>query len=119
MKGEDYDKIQRKKLTKKDRIRIYNQYDGHCAYCGIEIDIKDMQVDHVVPLRNAGKDELDNMICSCRSCNKYKHTMTIESLREELSKIPDRLIRDSTTFKIALRYGLVEIKYKEIEFFFE
>ena len=33
------------------RIRIYNKYDGRCAYCGKKIEYKDMQVDHIVPFK--------------------------------------------------------------------
>ena len=30
------------KLNKKLRQEIYNKYDGHCAYCGCKIEMKDM-----------------------------------------------------------------------------
>lgn len=114
-----YDNLIRKKLTRQERAKIYGQYNGHCAYCGVEIEFKDMQVDHIHPLRKGGKDELENMICACRSCNHYKSTLTIEQFRKELSKMPNRLVRDSVTFKNSLRYGLVEIKEKPIMFYFE
>lgn len=29
------------------RHAVYAKYNGHCAYCGCEIDYKDMQVDHI------------------------------------------------------------------------
>ena len=34
-----------------DRLKIYNKYGGHCAYCGREIEYKQMQVDHHFPQR--------------------------------------------------------------------
>ena len=37
----------RKHLTKSQRQHVYEKYNGHCAYCGCELDIKDMQVDHI------------------------------------------------------------------------
>ena len=37
-------------MTKKLRIRVYEKYNGHCAYCGRAIQYKVMQVDHIVPL---------------------------------------------------------------------
>ena len=101
-----YDEIKRKKLTKEERIEIYNRFDGRCGYCGEKIDIKDMQVDHIVALRVGGTDTLDNMICSCRSCNHYKSTYTLEIFEKQLQEIPNKLLRDSAIFKIALRYGL-------------
>lgn len=38
-------------FSKKKREAVYAKYDGHCAYCGRSIDIKDMQVDHFKPQR--------------------------------------------------------------------
>lgn len=114
-----YDETKRKKLTKEERLDIYNKYNGRCGYCGEKIDIKDMQVDHIVALRVGGTDTLDNMICACRSCNHYKSTYTLEVFEKQLQEIPNRLIRDSVIFRIALRYGLIEIKDKEIEFYFK
>lgn len=40
--------MRRKQLTKSERTAIYNKYSGHCAYCGKEIEYKDMQVDHLI-----------------------------------------------------------------------
>lgn len=36
-----------KSIPKKDRLKIYEKYNGHCAYCGCELNYKDMQVDHI------------------------------------------------------------------------
>lgn len=35
-----YDETKRKKLTKEERIEIYNRFDGRCGYCGEKINIK-------------------------------------------------------------------------------
>ena len=40
-------RINRKRFTKKEREEVYIKYNGHCAYCGCELDIKNMQIDHV------------------------------------------------------------------------
>ena len=114
-----YDETKRKKLTKEERIEIYNRFDGRCGYCGEKINIKNMQVDHIVALRVGGTDTLDNMICACRSCNHYKSTYTLEVFEKQLQEIPNRLIRDSVIFRIALRYGLIEIKDKKVEFYYK
>lgn len=37
-------------MNKELREQIYHKYDGRCAYCGREIEYKDMQVDHLEPL---------------------------------------------------------------------
>ncbi len=53
--------IKRRKLSKAERVEIHNKYDGHCAYCGCEIDISKMQVDHVKPLRIGGTDTFETL----------------------------------------------------------
>ena len=52
--------MNRHKITKVERQQAYEKYGGHCAYCGKEIEIKDMQVDHMIPLRLGGDDEMSN-----------------------------------------------------------
>ena len=33
-------------VTKAMRQQVYEKYGGHCAYCGRQIEYKEMQVDH-------------------------------------------------------------------------
>lgn len=56
-------------MNKKIREMIYTKYNGHCAYCGMELEIKDMQVDHIIPQRLGGGDDTGNLNPSCRLCN--------------------------------------------------
>lgn len=61
--------MNRRRISKEERQEVYRKCHGHCAYCGTEIEYKDMQVDHVKPLRIGGKDSIDNILPACRSCN--------------------------------------------------
>lgn len=36
-----------KKIPKKIRLLVYEKCNHRCAYCGCELEYKDMQVDHV------------------------------------------------------------------------
>lgn len=110
----------RKKFTKSERQQIYDMFNGHCAYCGCEITLKQMQADHIEPLELGGADEISNLYPACRSCNHYKHTMTIERFRQVLERMPSVLMRDNVTYRNAVRSGL--IKHPEnpkVEFYFE
>lgn len=112
----------RRKLTKNEREFIYKKYDGHCAYCGCELRYQDMQVDHLIPLNGyfiQGKDVIENMMPSCRSCNNYKRSSQLEGFRMMLENMPHALMRDSVTYKNAVRYGLVIPNPHEVEFYFE
>lgn len=110
----------RRRLSKQKRIVIYNKTCGHCAYCGILLKFEDMQVDHFASLYGEhGSDTTDNMLPSCRSCNHYKSSLTLEKFRKMLENQPKVLMRDSVTYQIAVRYGLVKPDPHHVVFYFE
>ncbi|MEG0780029.1 MAG: HNH endonuclease signature motif containing protein, partial [Oscillospiraceae bacterium] len=78
-----------------------------------------MQVDHVVPLKRGGVDEFENMLPACRSCNHYKSSMTLDGFRAALERMPGVLMRDSVTYKNAVRFGLVAPSPHKVRFYFE
>lgn len=96
----------RKRLTKKERQAVFDRMKGHCAYCGCEITLSEMQVDHVMPLRKGGPDTLENMLPACRSCNHYKSTLTVQQFRDTVERMPYRLMKNNATFRNAVRFGL-------------
>jgi 5-methylcytosine-specific restriction endonuclease McrA len=121
-----------KKLKKIDRQEIYDKCSGHCAYCGVEITIKQMQVDHIKPLyRNdnvttlevwgveRGTDDVDNLNPSCARCNKWKSTYSLETFREIVQTSINRLERDTPNFRLARDYGLLKVTPDPVIFFFE
>ena len=111
--------MNRKRLSKQERKLIYDICRGKCAYCGCDIELKDMQVDHIYPIYRGGEDVLDNMLPACRSCNHYKSTLTIDEFRKHLSGLANRLYRDNVTYRIGLRYGIITTSYKNIQFYYE
>jgi hypothetical protein len=100
------------------RQKIWGKYGGHCAYCGSEIAYTDMQVDHTIPQRNGGVDGIDSCNPSCRRCNHYKRAHGLETFREMLLTLPQRL-DDIYIFKVAIDYEIVEIKGFDGKFYFE
>lgn len=109
----------RRKLSKAERMQVYEKCKGHCAYCGCELEYEDMQVDHAKPLKIDGADELNNMFPACRSCNHYKATLDVEGFRKYLAGIFHRLIRDSIPFQVAIRFGIVKHIDDDVTFYFE
>lgn len=50
--------------------------DGYqCAYCSTMDG--PMEVDHVFPVSKGGSDDLQNLVCACRSCNRSKGAKTV------------------------------------------
>ncbi len=115
----------RKRLTKKERQHVYDKYNGHCAYCGCELTIKEMQVDHIEPMYwemyygDKNLDRMSNYNPSCRMCNFYKGTNTLEQFRTLIETIIERLGRQMFIFKVAQKYGLIEVKQHPVKFYFE
>lgn len=109
----------RRKLTPLERTKIHAKTNGRCAYCGCQITIKQMQVDHVHAIRIGGEDDLSNMLPACRSCNHYKSSLDLERFRKALERQPDVLERDNVTYKIAVRFGTVIPNPKKVTFYFE
>jgi hypothetical protein len=115
------------KIPKSERQKVFEKYNGHCAYCGCEISFDDMQVDYLIPLRLAelGRVSTDkvmsfeNYMPACRTCNHYKWGNSLEGFRKIVDRIPKKLIRDNCTYKAGIKYGVLEANKKPVKFYFE
>lgn len=121
-------------LNKKERTALRVKFGGRCAYCGQVLGDK-WHADHLEPVvRNdwlqkfgAGskapnypeRDVVENMNPSCVPCNLDKHSMSIEQWRGVIERSNQVLMRDSSTFRRAVRYGLIQIIDKPVRFYFE
>jgi len=110
-------------LRNSTRIKVHEKYNGHCAYCGREITVKQMQVDHYWPqflshLRPDDNNDFDNLMPSCAKCNNHKRGMRPEVWREELTLQIARL-KKNAQFNRALRFGQLKITESPIIFYFE
>lgn len=117
--------MRRKPIPKKVREQVYQKYNGHCAYCGCELEYKDMQVDHIESVWSSERhkknhdNSIDNLTPACRMCNFYKGTYTIEQFRQNLSGTLMNNVRLPFQYRLALKYGLVKEDIKPVEFYFE
>jgi 5-methylcytosine-specific restriction endonuclease McrA len=115
-----------------NREEVWLKYDKRCAYCGKDITIKEMQVDHIQPHWHTmteeeanrfnitkGSHDMENLNPSCARCNKWKSTYSLEQFRKVIETSINRLERDTPNFRLARDYGLVEVNEKPIKFYFE
>lgn len=63
---------ERKPLTKKLRFEVFKRDSFTCQYCGRKAPDVVLEVDHIHPVSKGGKNELMNLITSCRDCNRGK-----------------------------------------------
>lgn len=108
----------RKHIPKSLRLDVYNKYSGHCGYCGCEIEMKGMQVDHIKSVNRGGDNTFQNLMPSCRMCNYYKHTYSLEEFRKEMHTIHERIAKPFIT-RLGMKYGIVHIKKFNGVFYFE
>ena len=106
-------------MKKEIRLQVYKKYDGHCAYCGCEIQYKDMQVDHIQPKRTMGNDDISNLLPTCRLCNHYKRGYVLEQFRVWLlGGLVDRL-RKIYIVRVAEKYGMITFHEWDKKFYYE
>ena len=118
--------IKRKSISKKTREAVWNKYGHHCAYCGCELEYKDMVVDHFIPVfqehfKKYSAEEIEsesNYIPSCRMCNYYKRARGIESMRKDIEHLYKQLDR-SFDYRLAKKYGLLNETPHKVKFYFE
>lgn len=105
-------------MKKELRLKVLSKYDGRCAYCGCKLEYKDLQVDHIEAQFNGGKNTIENYNPSCRGCNFYKSTFTIEDFRINMRSLHERLFKIFIV-KIAVRFGILTYKPFDEQFYFE
>lgn len=118
-----------KAIPKRVRLEVYEKCNHRCAYCGCELEYKDMQVDHIKSIysnmdykQTMTEQEMysiENLLPACRQCNFYKSVFTLEVFRERLQTTMIKSLRKNFGYRLAVKYGLVEEKMKPITFYFE
>lgn len=115
----------RKAINKALRQRVYNKCGGHCAYCGKEIALSDMQVDHVnsVAMADYKGEETDNsfgnLMPSCRACNFYKGVSDLEHFRKHIKEILSQTCIKTFQTRLAMQYGIISFHEWDGKFYFE
>lgn len=124
----------------KKRDRIYQKYNGLCAYSGTPLE-DDWQIEHINPVvRNwwtdtkifPENDNEENMVPVQKIINHYKHSYDLEEYRKLLSGLHLRLKkvaknpytekgkkRKEYILKVAAYFGITEDKPFTGKFYFE
>lgn len=75
------------KMSKEDRkaleTRLFERQEGVCFICQkkIEMALHELDVDHIIPLSNGGKDEEVNFALTHATCNRSKNDSNLEIAR--------------------------------------
>jgi len=118
-------------MGKINRTDVYNKCGGKCGYCGCDITPKEFQVDHIISqfhyrlkihkkyTDNEDMDHISNLLPTCRVCNKWKSSHSLEQFRKEIGQQIRRLNDYNPNYRFAKKYNLLKETPHDIVFYFE
>lgn len=82
-------------VYKTTRFHIFKRDNFRCQYCGKSSDETILEVDHLVPRSEGGTNDEDNLITSCRLCNKQKlNHEIVENIYTNPKTLDKKVIRE-------------------------
>lgn len=66
------------------RKRLLTKANWFCSYCGIELDMKSIRIDHAHPKSMGGSHDESNLVACCHSCNASKNAKTADEWKVAL-----------------------------------
>lgn len=75
------------KLT---RANIFLRDDNTCQYCDKKKPSSEINIDHVIPKVQGGKNTWENLVCACIKCNENKGPRTPKQAGMDLIKKPKK-----------------------------
>jgi len=98
--------------------RLWEQQNKKCFICDeeIDLDVNTTNIDHIIPLANNGKDDVDNFALTHEHCNKSKldADLKVAKVLAKLNKVQKS--NEKTSLKEVLAVfngGKYNFKYKE------
>jgi len=79
--------LQISSLFKDERWKMEN--GARCVYCG---STDNLSVDHLFPRIKGGADRVENLVCSCKSCNSSKGKKDLMAWYRERGQFPSIMV---------------------------
>jgi hypothetical protein len=83
--------MKRAAISKRIRFNVFKRDGFICQYCGSHPPDVILEVDHIEPICDGGKDDEENLITACFNCNRGKAGIPLstapQSLAEQATKI--------------------------------
>ncbi len=73
------------------RYTVLKRAGFHCELCGVSADERALEVDHILPRKHGGSDELENFQALCWKCNANKGAGDDTDFREVRESYDDRV----------------------------
>ena len=82
-----------------------------CAKCGKKIHKADVDIDHILPQKHHGPDELWNLQCLCKHCNRSKQASlkdTVPDIAKTNTKRAVKAVKKNLKFTKEKIVGVVK-----------
>ena len=64
-----------------EKHRLHREQAGYCAGCAEPFELRNLELDHIVPRSKGGTDHGENLQLLCSDCNRSKGNRPMEYLR--------------------------------------
>lgn len=109
----------RKAISKGLRFEVFKRDSFRCQYCGRSAPDVILEVDHIIPVAEGGKNDLLNLITSCRDCNRGKgakrltDTTAIDRQKKQLDDL--NAIREQTEMLVQWKQELLTLSESQVD----
>lgn len=109
----------RKGLSKKIRFEVFKRDKFTCQYCGRKSPDVILQVDHIIPVANGGKNDMLNLVTSCVDCNLGKGAnelsddSAVRKQQQQMQNMADK--NEQLEMLIEWRKELQQLADKEVD----
>ena len=77
--------------------RLYKEQNGLCNGCGIQFNIQNLEIDHIIPKAKGGGSYYENYQLLCGSCNRAKGDRPMEYLQMKV-KTREKTLKNKIIF---------------------
>ncbi|MGA2774931.1 MAG: HNH endonuclease signature motif containing protein [Candidatus Omnitrophota bacterium] len=71
-------------MNKKLRFEVFKRDNFTCKYCGRIPPVAILEVDHIIPVCEGGKEDMSNYVTSCFDCNKGKGKVLLSKIGSKI-----------------------------------
>lgn len=76
------------RTVKFSRFNIIFRDNFECQYCGQGGSVKDLTIDHVIPVSRGGQNTWENVVTACGPCNSKKGNRLLREMGVKLKRDP-------------------------------
>lgn len=109
----------RKSLSKSLRFEVFKRDSFRCQYCGRSAPDVILECDHIIPVASGGKNEMINLVTSCRDCNRGKGKKelsdfsTVSMQKKQLDDL--NAMREQTEMMIEWKKELMSLRVAQVD----